>query len=336
LHFKHESALVKLNISERKMNDEHIGFSFVKTKSLEQLKAEFSSVPAERIKSVEYEYKYEYGSALLREARIDNFTGNFLKLVLLVILAALTVFALMNFNWFFTPFTFGKIFLGLFFGIFTVFPTLLMSFVCYLISVLIVSKSIKFVFFNKQSKFLEKLRKIKADIDYEKNYQIRLLEIEKQQLIKNKEDSIIRDIETIRAHFSYENHTPLLSDTKLENSVSDIFNTITQWAIDEAKRKDKTDSYKNKKIENDKKLLFLLAQIEEEQFVEKVNKLVKLMSLVNPDDHSSDFSKSLLIEIKNLTINDPKLLRHTTDALRRYEQFLKKFEIELKTQANFD
>jgi hypothetical protein len=317
------------------MNDEHIGFSFVKTKSLDQLKAEFSTIPVELIQSVENEYNYEYGSALLREAKIDNFTGNFLKTILLLLYAALIVFALMNFNWFFTPFTFWKIFEGVFFGIIFIFPSLLMSFICYLISVLIISKSIKLVFFSKQTKFLEKLRKIKADIDFEKRYQERKLEIEKQQLIKNKEESIIRDTETIRAHFSHNDHTPLLSDTKLENSVSDIFNKVTQWAIYEAKRKDKTDSYKSKEIENYKKLLFLLAHIEGEELVDNVNKLVKLMSLVNPDDADSEFSKSLVLEISKLTTNDPKPLNHMVDAFVRYELFLKNFETELKTQANF-
>jgi hypothetical protein len=295
-----------------KMNDEHIGFGFAKTKSLEQLKTEFSNIPAEHIQTIENEYNCDYGNALLREAKINNFTGNFLKIILL---AGLTVFFAIIINWFFTPFSFDKIFLGLFFGFLIGLPTLLMSFICYLISVSIISEIIQHIFFYKQTKFLQQLRKIKAGVDYEKDYQKRRLEIEKQQQIRNKEDSIIRDTETIRTHFAHKDHTPLLSITKLENSVSDIFNTITQWAIYEAKSKDKTDSYKSKEIENYKKLLFLLAHIEQEQFVEKVNKLVKLMSLVNPEDHNSDFSKSLLIEISNLTTNDPKLLSHMADAL---------------------
>jgi len=308
------------------MNDEHIRFGFVKTKTIEELKAEFLNIPAEFIQSVEQEHRLEYGKALLIEAKIDNFTGNVLKAILL---AAFTILFAITVNWYFTPFTFDKIFFGLFFGFFIGLPTLIMCFICYMLSVLIISEIIKRGFFNKQTKFLEKLRKIKTDIDSEKRYQERRLEFEKQQLIKNKSDSIFRDTETIRSHFAHSDHTPLLSNTKLENSVSDIFNEITQWAIYEANRKDKTDSYKSKEIENYKKLLFLLAHVEQEEFVVKVNKLVKLMSLVNPNDTNLEFSKSLVVEIANLRSSEPKLLSHMADALLRYELFLKNFEAEL-------
>lgn len=315
------------------MNEAHIGFGFVKTKSLEELKSEFLTIPPERIHLVENEYNYEHGNALLREAKIDNFIGNFLKTILLLLLAALTVFALMNLKWFFTPLTFGQIFLGFLFVIFIVLPTLLMSFICYLIAVLIVSGTIKHVFFYKQTKFLEKLRKIKADIDSEKRYQERRLEIEKQQLIKNKSDSILRDLETIGNHFKHKDHTHLLSNTRLENPVSEIYNEIIETAIYEANRKDKTDSYKSKVIEEYKKLLYLLAFIEQDEFVEKVNQFQKLMSLVDPNDANSDFNKSLLTKISELTTNDPKLLRYSADAISRYEKFLNNLENSLKTRS---
>lgn len=310
------------------MNNEHIKLGFVKTKPIELLKNEFFDLPLELIQSIEKEYQNKYESALLKEARIENFTGNVLKAIFIL---ALIIIMLITINWYFTPFTFDKLVTGIFWGAFIAFPIFIMSFISYLLTGIAVSETIKHVFFFKQTKLLEKLRKEKAYLDYQKREQKKRLNIEKQQNIKNKMDSIHRDIETIGKHFADPEHTPLLGKSKLENSVSDILNTITEWAIHEVNRKDKSDSYKNNEIENYKKLIFLLAHVEEDQIVESVNKLAKLMSLADPNDTNSEFSKSLVKKIANFWIDNPKASNHMSDAFDRYQKFLIRFNVALTT-----
>lgn len=296
-------------------SDYDSGIGFVKTKTIEELKAEFLKIPAGVIHTIEKEYDLEYGRALLKEARVDTVISNAIKGSLWVVSIILSIKFL---YWYLLPITFAKIFIGLIFIAFAGIFFLVTSVLVHLISLEIFSNTIKSIFFYKQTKFLKKMRQIKENIDSEERIQKRYLELEKQKLLKDKKDSVFRDIETIRSYFSQAEHGWMLGSDKLENSVTDILDSIIEW-INNMPHGDKRTAL----VDDFQSFIMLLANVEEERIASKLNKIDQLINL--SANSSAELVKPLCSEIRKLIDEDPILENHIHGSSRRYLKLLGNF-----------
>ena len=110
----------------------------------------------------------------------------------------------------------------------------------------------------------------------------------------------------------------MLGSDKLENSVTDILDSIIEW-INNMPHGDKRTAL----VDDFQSFIMLLANVEEERIASKLNKIDQLINL--SANSSAELVKPLCSEIRKLIDEDPILENHIHGSSRRYLKLLGNF-----------